>query len=144
MAEVKMVCEAVLPHMGLRRTAKIREVLKVASQDPEERKRVGIQRRIPRLNETLRKKRIAQEMSNHPSAKLRPDDVKRIIQMKGTKSQREVAIEFGVSRELIRGIWLDRTWRHIERPWELNPNPRPQRRRKYYTPNSPSAKDQLS
>jgi|SRR5580700_477015 hypothetical protein len=46
--------------------------------------------------------------------KLTPDKVREIRDMKGTKTQREIATQFGVTDATIRDIYAGKSWAHVQ------------------------------
>lgn len=53
--------------------------------------------------------------SNHQSAKLTEVQIPEILALKGVRSDRKVAAQFGVTRNAIRMIWSGKSWKHVPR-----------------------------
>ena len=68
------------------------------------------------VNLTPKGRRPLQYGSKNPKAKISEEHAIYILKIRGSKSSRQLAMEFDVSEGTIRNIWARKTWTHIKVP----------------------------
>jgi hypothetical protein len=68
---------------------------------------------IVRRPDVMLKRLLSTRGSTHHCAKLKESDIVEIIRLRGLKTQREIAVMFGINQQNVSMIQLRQAWKHV-------------------------------